>query len=335
MAQNPPELSFVIPVYNGAATIGRVVHRILSEFSETAIEVILVNDGSQDQSESVCRFLVGEYPDQLTMVQLARNFGEHNAVLAGLAQARGTTVAVLDDDGQNPPEEVRSMWNCLRDRRLDVVYGRYRVKQHSLLRNFGSYVNDRLATWLLKKPSHIYLSSFKVMDRFIVREILRYRGPFPYIDGLIFRSTSNIDQIDVDHAPRASGQSNYTVRRLLRLWLNMFLGFSAAPLRLSVVVGLTTSALSVLMMLLVVVDKLWVNPTVPVGTPSILVFITFFSGVQLTVLGAVGEYIGRIFLAQSGTPQFVVREVLRGRPNPALDSGAYPIVDMDKEMLNA
>lgn len=327
-----PELSFVVPVFNGAASIGSVVARILHEFADTQIEIILVNDGSRDHSEAACRFLVGEHPEQLTFIQLARNFGEHNAVLAGLAQARGHAVAVLDDDGQNPPEEVRPMWRALRERKLDVVYGRYQEKQHSLFRNFGSWLNGRLATWLLRKPSEIYLSSFKVMDRFIVREILKYRGPFPYIDGLIFRSTTNIGQINVRHDRRRIGQSNYTLRRLLRLWLNMFLGFSITPLRLAVIAGLMTSALSALLLLGIVVDKVWLNPSVPVGVPTILTLITFFSGVQLTVLGSVGEYIGRIFLAQSGMPQFVVREVLRGRPNPALDSGAYPVID--EETLN-
>jgi glycosyltransferase involved in cell wall biosynthesis len=328
-----PQISFVVPVFNGAGSIGQVVSRILDEFRDTPIEIILVNDGSRDHSEAACRFLVGEYPEKLTFIQLAKNFGEHNAVLAGLAQARGQAIAVLDDDGQNPPEEVRPMWRALRDQKLDVVYGRYREKQHNLFRNFGSWLNGRLATWLLRKPSHIYLSSFKVMDRFIVREILKYRGPFPYIDGLIFRSTTNIGQIDVRHDRRKTGQSNYTFRRLLRLWLNMFLGFSITPLRLAVLAGLFTSAFSAILMLGIIIDKVWINPNVPVGVPTILTLITFFSGVQLTVLGSVGEYIGRIFLAQSGMPQFVVREVLRGSPNPALDSGAYPVID--EEMLNA
>jgi glycosyltransferase involved in cell wall biosynthesis len=325
MLSKPVELSFVVPVYNGASSIRRVVSRILDVFSRHVIEIVLVDDGSDDESAAVCRSLVEVHP-QLVFVQLSKNFGEHNAVLAGLAQTRGQAVAVLDDDGQNPPEEVLPMWHRLQQNQLDVVYGRYRRKRHSWFRNLGSGLNGMMATWLLRKPRNIYLSSFKVMNRFVVREILKYRGPYPYLDGLIFRATRNIGQIEVRHARRDSGQSNYTVRRLLRLWMNMFLGFSIAPLRAAVVVGLMTSALSAMLLVGILIDKVWINPAVPVGIPSVLACITFFSGVQLTVLGSVGEYVGRIFLSQSGTPQFVVRDVVRGTPNPALDSGAYPVI---------
>lgn len=322
------ELSFVVPVFNGERTIAAVVSRIFDVFSEYAIEVVLVNDGSEDASECVSRFLVEQHPGRVVLVQLAKNFGEHNAVLAGLHQTRGQAVAVLDDDGQNPPEEVLRMWRTLREGQLDVVYGRYVQKQHSWFRNLGSWLNDQMATWLLRKPASLYLSSFKVMNRFVVQEVLKYGGPFPYLDGLIFRTTRKIGQIDVRHVKRSCGQSGYTLRKLLRLWLNMFLGYSVAPLRIAVVTGLLTSAMSALLMTGILVDKLWVNPQVPVGIPSVLALITFFGGVQLTVLGTVGEYVGRIFMSQNGMPQFVVREVVQGTPSATvpMDSGAYPVL---------
>jgi glycosyltransferase involved in cell wall biosynthesis len=307
-----PELSFVIPVFNGAQTVPRVVRRIQDTFARHSIEIVLVNDGSQDDSEMVCRSLVEANPDTVVFVHLARNFGEHNAVLAGLAQTRGQCVAVLDDDGQNPPEEVLPMWKLLKDDHRDVVYGRYAVKQHHWFRNLGSRLNDQMATWLLRKPKDLYLSSFKVMNRFLVGEILKYDGPFPYIDGLIFRATRNIGQINVQHRSRECGRSGYTFIRLVRLWLNMFLGFSITPLRIAVIAGLVTSMFSILMLVGILVDKVWVNPGVPVGIPTVLVLITFFGGVQLTVLGSVGEYVGRIFLSQNGMPQFVIRDVMRG-----------------------
>ncbi len=172
------------------------------------------------------------------------------------------------------------------------------------------------------------------MTRFVVNEVIRYRGPFPYIDGLIFRTTRRIGQLDVDHVPRAAGQSGYTFRKLVRLWLNMFLGFSIAPLRIAVMAGLLTSVLSVLLMLAVLVDKFWLNPDVPVGIPSVLVFITFFSGVQLTVLGMVGEYVGRVFLEQNGTPQYIIRETLTGEQQGPLDSGIYAVIRSDDGVHN-
>jgi glycosyltransferase involved in cell wall biosynthesis len=310
-------LSFVIPVYNGSQTISAVVDRIARSFDTVQYEVILVNDGSQDDSERTCRRLAAEYPGIVRFIHLARNFGEHNAVLAGLRQTSGQAVAVLDDDGQNPPEEVWALWDHLQNTGRDVVYGRYRLKQHSWFRNFGSRFNDRMANWLLKKPKEIYLSSFKVMNRFLVNEVIRYRGPFPYIDGLIFRTTRNIGQIEVEHRERLAGQSNYTLRRLVRLWLNMFLGFSIAPLRISVVVGLLTSLFSIALLFGIVIDKIAWNPDVPVGIPTVLTCIALFAGVQLTVLGMIGEYVGRVFLEQNGTPQYVVRYLCSAAPKPA------------------
>jgi undecaprenyl-phosphate 4-deoxy-4-formamido-L-arabinose transferase len=309
---SPVELSFVIPVYNGSATVHTVVDRIRRAFAGRTIEIILVNDGSPDDSERVCAALVERYPGLVTFLHLARNFGEHSAVLAGLSHSHGRAVAVLDDDGQNPPEEVVRMHQALLDGNFDVVYGRYAEKKHHWFRNLGSRFNDRLATMMLKKPRDIYLSSFKVLNRFIVDEVTRYRGPHPYIDGLIFRTTRNIGQVEVEHQERIAGASNYTLKRLFRLWLNMFLGFSIAPLRLAIVLGLVTSFFSVLMLAFIVVDKVWLNPGVPVGIPTVLTSIALFAGVQLMVLGMVGEYIGRIFLEQNGMPQFVVRYLKRG-----------------------
>lgn len=311
------ELSLVIPVYNGSQTIAAVVEQIhivfenLVNISPACLEIVLVNDGSRDGSAATCRQLVKQYHGSVVFVDLARNFGEHSAVLAGLAVSRGMHAAVLDDDGQNPPGEVIRMWQHLKANQLDVVYGLYRDKKHHWFRNMGSRFNDRMATIMLRKPGHIYLSSFKVMTRFVVDQITGYRGPFPYVDGLIFRTTRRIGQIDVEHAERQAGRSGYNLRRLIRLWLNMFLGFSITPLRMSVLLGLMTSAFSVLLMVGILVDKLWINPNVPVGIPTILVFITMFSGIQLVVLGMVGEYVGRIFLEQNGMPQYIVRSVVR------------------------
>lgn len=304
--QQPTELSFVIPVYNGAGSIRRVVDRILEGYADLAIEIVLVNDGSRDDSERVCRALHDEHPDAITFVHLARNFGEHAAVLAGLHHVRGRYAAILDDDGQNPPEEVRRLYDAIRAGGNDVVYGRYRVKHHSLWRNLGSRFNDRVATFMLRKPPELYLSSFKILDRFAVDEVTRYQGAFPYIDGLILRATSNIAQVDVEHRPRGDSASNYTLPRLLRLWLNMFFNFSIAPLRLSALLGVTMSAITLVLLVLIVVDKL-LHPDIPHGLPTVLVVVVFFAGVQLVILGAIGEYLGRLFLDHSQSPQFVVR----------------------------
>jgi len=304
-----PELSFVIPVFNGSRTIGAVVRRIHELFSDLRFEVVLVNDGSRDTTESACVELVDRYPGTVTFVHLSRNFGEHNAVLAGLNYSIGAYVAVLDDDGQNPPEEVRRMYDEIKARGFDVVYGRYRDKRHDRFRNLGSWFNDRMANFMLKKPPELYLSSFKVMNRFVVDEITTYRGAFPYIDGLILRTTRNLGQIDVEHKDRENAESNYTLRKLFLLWLNMFLNFSITPLRVATLLGTATALASLFLLVGIVIDKLYINPGVAVGIPTVLVTVVFFSGVQLVILGAIGEYVGRLFLDHSRSPQFVVRYV--------------------------
>lgn len=311
-----PELSLVIPVYNGARTIGQLVEQIIRVFDSSSVEVVLVNDGSEDDSETVCAGLATKYPETVVFVHLSRNFGEHNAVLAGFMQTRGQYIAVLDDDGQNPPEEVKRMLEDLKRKNYDVVYGHYIEKKHSGFRNLGSWFNDRIATIMLHKPKDLYLSSFKVMNRFVVNEIVKYRGPYPYTDGLIYRVTRNIGQLPVEHRISQSGPSRYTLRRLIRLWLNMFLNFSIKPLRLSIYVGLLTSCLSLVALIAILIDRLWITPNVTLGIPTVLGTIVLLAGIQLMILGLVGEYLGRLYLDQTGTPQYVVRYV-KGR-----DSGS-------------
>ena len=312
--QEPIELSFVIPVYNGAATIARVVDEIHELYADLRFEVVLINDGSEDDSERVCAELVRRHPATVTFLQLARNFGEHGAVLAGLNHARGRFVATLDDDGQNPPVEVRRLHEEIRKSGRDVIYGRYRVKHHGLLRNLGSRFNDRVANVMLGKPRELYLSSFRLLNRFIVDEIVRYKGAFPYIDGLILRTTRSLGQIEVEHREREGSSSTYTLRKLSRLWLNMFLNFSIAPLRISALLGACTAGVGLFLLVAIVIDKLYLNPGVTLGIPTVLVLLVFFSGVQLVILGTIGEYLGRLFLDHSRAPQFVVRYVRGGEP---------------------
>ena len=306
-----PELSLVIPVYNGSRTIGALVEHTTKIFGSTSFEIVLVNDGSEDDSEKVCAQLAVKFPQNVTFVHLSRNFGEHSAVLVGFTEARGRYIAVLDDDGQNPPEEVVRMLDELKRKNYDVVYGHYIEKKHSWFRNLGSRFNDRIATLMLHKPKDLYLSSFKVMNRFLINEIIKYHGPYPYTDGLIYRVTRNIGQIPVEHRASLSGPSRYTFRRLVRLWLNMFLNFSIKPLRISVYVGLLASCLSIVALIAILIDKLWITPNLTVGIPTVLGSVVFFSGIQLMILGLVGEYLGRLYLDQTGTPQYVVRYAIR------------------------
>jgi glycosyltransferase involved in cell wall biosynthesis len=302
-----PDVSLVIPVSNGSRTIEALGDCIQMTFAAKPFEIILVNDGSEDESETICSDLAAKFPQTVTFLHLSRNFGEHNAVPAGLSQTGGQYVAVLDDDGQNPPKEIPRMLKELKRKNFDVIYGRYVKKRHSWFRNAASWFNDRVATFLLQKPKRLYFSSFKIMNRFLVNEIIKYRGPFPYTDGLIYSTTRKIGQIPVEHRPNLSGPSRYTIRKMVRLWLSMFLNFSIKPLRLSAYLGLFTSCLSVLALICIFIDKLWIEPGWPAGIPTVLASIVFFAGVELMILGLFGEYLGRLYLDHTGTPQYVVR----------------------------
>jgi undecaprenyl-phosphate 4-deoxy-4-formamido-L-arabinose transferase len=311
-------LSIVIPVYNGGKSIGPLVNRLVDVLNTHALQIVLVNDDSPDNSDEVCRSLYFRYPQIVTYVKLAKNFGEHNAVMAGLRYTRGDYVVIMDDDFQNPPEEVARLIEHAGTHEYDIVYTYFRHKQHNWFRNFGSRLNDRVANFMLDKPRDLYLSSFKCLSRFTVNEILKYPGPYPYIDGLALRCTRNVGTIEVRHEPRREGRSGYTFRKLVHLWLNMFVNFSVMPLRVSTLMGLTCSAVGLLLALSVLVEKL-LRPGTPMGWASVIVALVLFSGVQLVMLGLLGEYLGRLFLTSNQTPQFVIREVFQATDQPRLN----------------
>jgi undecaprenyl-phosphate 4-deoxy-4-formamido-L-arabinose transferase len=304
-----PALTFVIPLYNSADTIASLVHDIERLSVDGGHEVVLVNDGSADRTADVCRELVRTARVPITYVEHARNFGEHNAVLTGWRHARGAHIVNLDDDGQNPPDEAVRLWQHARLERLDIVYGHYEVKQHSVWRNAGSWFTNRMTDWALDKPPGFYLSSFRCVDAFVVRQVVDYSGPYPYIDGLLLQVTQRIGSITVRHDVRRAGASGYTLRRLIRLWLSAWLNFSLLPLRAATAVGVVTAAAG--LGAFIVVVWLWMVERGPAyGWGWVMAAVLVFSGTQLVMLGLIGEYLGRMFLTVNQRPQSVVREVV-------------------------
>jgi len=306
-----PALSFVIPLYNSAATIGPLVKAIESLSVAGGHEIVLVNDGSADRTGEVCRELVRDARVPIIYVEHARNFGEHNAVLTGWRHASGDYVVNLDDDSQNPPAEAVRLWQHAVSERLDVVFGHYEIKQHSWFRNFGSWLTNRMTDWALDKPHGFYLSSFRCVSGFITRQVAGYTGPYPYLDGLLLQVTQRVGSITVRHDKRTAGESGYTFRRLLRLWLSAWLNFSLLPLRAATFLGLITAAAGALGFGFVVWP--WFNGRRPGhGRGWVTSAVLLFSGAQLLMLGLIGEYLGRMFLTVNQRPQAVVREVVRG-----------------------
>lgn len=298
------KLSVVVPVYNGERTIAALVARLRGDLAGVDHEVILVNDGSKDGSEKTCENIVAANAN-VKFISLRRNFGEHNAVLCGLNFADGDYAVIIDDDLQNPPEEILKLLEEI-EQGYDVVYSQYHVKQHNFIRNICSRINNTVSNFLLDKPKDLYLSSFKIIRREVVQEIIKYKGPFPYIDGLIMRTTDNISSVYVSHVARAQGKSNYNLAKLFSLYMNMFINFSIKPLRLFTLIGLLIFLLGICMGTYFAVSKAlyWEVP----GWTSTVLIILLFSGFQVIFLGLIGEYMGKQYLDQNNTPQWVIKK---------------------------
>ena len=302
--------TILIPAYNSQETIKELVYETNDIFYEQNIEFIVVNDCSYDATHEKCLELYKEFQSKFTYLKLKKNYGEHNAVMAGLNYCKGEKVFIIDDDFQNDPSELKKLYEFSFENNFDVVYSKYKKKKHNFFRNFVSKINDKFANFILNKPKKIYLSSFKSINKNIVDEIIKYTGPSPYIDGIIFNITSNIGQIEVDHMSRKKGKSGYNIFKLLQLFSNVAFNFSTKPLRIISFLGFFLSFLSFLLGTYILLEKLF-NPDLPLGYASIVLIFLFFSGIQLTLIGLLGEYLGKVLSVVNKQPQYSLDLLLK------------------------
>ena len=304
------KISFVIPCYRSEKMIGKVVEEInttMKEMPQHTHEIVLINDCSPDNTFEAIKALAAQY-SFVKGINLARNFGQHSALMAGFRHVTGDVVVCLDDDGQTPADEVGKLLAKIEEGQ-DVVYAKYEHKQHSAFRNLGSKVNEIMTRFMLGKPKELYISSYFAARRFVIEDVIRYENSYPYVIGLVLRVTKRITNVTVNHREREEGTSGYTIKKLLGLWFNGFTAFSVKPLRIATVMGGCSAFVGFAYGLYTVLKKLIV-PDVPIGFSALMSAIVIFGGMIMLMLGLIGEYIGRIYICLNSAPQYVIRDVV-------------------------
>lgn len=304
------KISFVVPCYRSENTITSVVEEVKTEMAahpDYDYEIVLVNDNSPDNVWDVITKL-SESDKRIKAIRLLRNFGQHSALMAGYGVCTGDYVVTIDDDGQTPVDQTFILMDKLLEG-FDVVYGKYEKRKDNLFRKIGTGINNWMSKTLLGKPKDLHLTSFFVARAKIIKEICNYKNGFPYIWGLVLRTTKSIANATIQHKERIEGESGYTLGKLLNLWMNGFTAFSVKPLRISATVGIISSALGLLGIIYVVVDKI-IHPEVAAGFSSLMAVLLLIGGLLLLSMGLIGEYVGRIYMCINATPQYIVRDTI-------------------------
>lgn len=303
------KISYIIPCYKSENTIKTVIDEIIStmENSEYNFEIILVSDNSPDNVFEIIK-LESKDNNFIKGIKLAKNFGQHAALMAGYRNAIGEIIISLDDDGQTPANEVFKLVEKL-ENGYDVVYASYNEKKHNILRNFGSKINDIMSEKLISKPKNLKVSSFFCAKRFVIDEMIKYDKPYPYLLGLVFRTTHSIGNVNVNHRERTVGKSNYNLKKLISLWMNGFTAFSIKPLRVATILGIAIAFVGFIFGAYTIINKL-LNPKILAGYSSIMSALLFIGGMIMLMLGLLGEYIGRIYICINNSPQYVIRETV-------------------------
>ena len=307
------KVSFVIPCYCSGSALKSVIDEIFETMEaeiQYEFEIILINDCSPDNTFDMIRSLVFQN-ENIIGINLAKNFGQHAALMAGFRHATGDIIVCLDDDGQTPASEVGLLLRKLEEG-YDVAYASYAEKKHSIFRNWGSWINSKMTEIMLNKPKGLMITSYFAAKKFIVKEMVRYENCYPYVIGLVLRSTKNICNVPVEHRSRKNGSSGYTIGKLVSLWMNGFTSFSVKPLRMATYIGILSSICGGLYLIYIIILYFTVH-SAPLGWSSTTAILLLLGGVILFVLGLIGEYVGRIYMCTNAAPQYVIKETIKNK----------------------
>lgn len=301
---NKTKLSFVIPCYGSEKTIKHVVSDIVATVeNKNPYEIICVNDCSPDRVYAVLEKLAAENKN-IKVVNLAKNFGQHNAMMAGYHHVTGDIVITLDDDGQTDPKMCYKLIDAV-DNDTDVVYARYPSKKHNIFRNFGTWMSKIMKIWLCDWPKSLTGTSYFAAKRFVIDEIKKYENPYTFPTGLIIRVTRKVKNVDIEHHAREVGKSGYSIKKLVALWMNGFTAFSVKPLRIATFFGGITAIVGFFYAIYTIANKI-LHPELPMGYSSLMCVLLFIGGMLMLMLGLIGEYIGRIYICLNKAPQYVI-----------------------------
>lgn len=302
------KISIVIPVYNSEDCLLQLndeLQKALAVFD--SYEIIFINDKSTDNSWDKIVHICS-INKSATGINFRKNFGQDNAIIAGIRVANGEYIVIMDDDLQHSPSDIITLYNkCKKGH--DVCYASFKKKKQNIRKNFGSWINGKLSEKLLKKPATIYLSPYKLITKDIADEIIKYTGPFPYIDATILTITTNLTQVEVDHHTRYKGNGNYNFMRSALVFIKHATNYSIYPLQLVSLIGFCSAALSFILGIIYLVQYFSSNQRIE-GWITLTILLIFFGGLILMSLGLIGEYIGRIFLSINNKPQYTIERII-------------------------
>lgn len=303
------KISFIIPCYGSEKTVKIVINEIIKtvlEKKEYDYEIVAVNDFSPDNVLDILKKLAQEN-EKIKVLSLAKNMNRPGALMAGMSICTGEYVVLMDDDGQCP---IDHLWDLLKpiEEGHDVAIAKYPTYKQSKFKSFGTIVNRKMTEIIIEKPKDLSFTNFSILKKFIIEEILKYKNPYPYMTGLLLRTTNDIINVEMEERERITGNTTFTLKKMLKLWINGFTAFSVKPLRLSTIIGFFIALVGFVYGIYIVIYKAFIHPEIAQGYSSLMATLLFIGGIIMIMLGLIGEYIGRIYICINNAPQFVIKE---------------------------